>query len=337
MNPHDGSLRRFEGTLGASRGRGARVRGNSGPSRDGVLLHGRGTYRDGENFSVTKFFLRHGYIFSATEKLFRRDEIIFSVTEKFSPRWRKFPHDGRNFSAMEKLSPPRRNFLRDGEISPSRRRFLRAMEKFLRHGENFSVTEKPSPSRRNFLRHAEIFSVTDSPSRRRFLRVTEKFIRHGEDFSVTEKPSPSRRNFLRDGENSPSRRRFLRVTEKFLRHGEDFSVTEKPSPSRTNEQVLRQKKLFECPAVEIGLAAFAAGPLSIKWVRAKAAGKKTRARSRSIQSIVMKVHVGKESLLSGLFLAPGIWALFCVGTGVPQLLGDTRSHTNQCPDSGRQK
>ena len=252
LNPHDGSLRRFEGTLGASRGRGARVRGNSGPSRDGVLLHGRGTYRDGENFSVTKFFLRHGYIFSATEKLFRRDEIIFSVTEKFSPRWRKFPHDGRNFSAMEKLSPPRRNFLRDGEISPSRRRFLRAMEKFLRHGENFSVTEKPSPS-------------------------------------------------------------------------------------RTNEQVLRQKKLFECPAVEIGLAAFAAGPLSIKWVRAKAAGKKTRARSRSIQSIVMKVHVGKESLLSGLFLAPGIWALFCVGTGVPQLLGDTRSHTNQCPDSGRQK
>ena len=39
----------------------------------------------------------------------------------------------------------------------------------------------------------------------------------------------------------------------------------------------------------------------------------------------------------GSFLEPGIWALFCVGTGVPQQLGDTRSHTKQCPDSGRQK
>ena len=39
----------------------------------------------------------------------------------------------------------------------------------------------------------------------------------------------------------------------------------------------------------------------------------------------------------GSFLEPGIWALFCVGTGVPQQLGDTRFHTKQCPDSGRQK
>ena len=36
-------------------------------------------------------------------------------------------------------------------------------------------------------------------------------------------------------------------------------------------------------------------------------------------------------------LRPGIWALFCVRRCVPQQLGDTPSHTNQCPDSGRQK
>ena len=37
------------------------------------------------------------------------------------------------------------------------------------------------------------------------------------------------------------------------------------------------------------------------------------------------------------FLRPGIWALICVRKCVPQQLGDTLSHTNQCPDSGRQK